>query len=303
MRLGIAVSRLGIGGWPLGGGARRTHPSDEDDMRRRTLAYALERGLNWIDVAPLYGFGHAERLVGSAVASLDVRPHIFTKCGFAWDDRGRVTQTLRAAVLEREVEESLARLQCDVLDLVQIHWPVPDEELEEGWDTLARLKRAGKVLHIGVCNVTVPHLERLEAIAPVETVQLSYSLIERSAATTIIPYCQSRGISVFAHSPLATGMLAGQLTPEVLRTLPDHDHRRELAHFRMPALAANIKIVENLWKISANTGLPVATLALAWSIRHGTPDGVIVGFRVPAHVDEALMALTQQIDERVLNKI
>lgn len=285
-------SPLGIGGWPLGGGARFTRTGPADTGRATTVRRALARGLRWVDLAPLYGFGHAERLTGRLIRSVADPPAIFTKCGFVWDQRGRVKQTLRRESVRREVDESLRRLQVERLDLVQIHWPSPEDELEEGWHALAELKAAGKVRHVGLCNCSVSEIRRLTTIAPVEVVQVPYSLADRRAEADVFPYCRRRQITVIAHSPLATGLLSGKMTRETVADLVPGDHRRNERHFREPELGNNLAIVERLRALSICVDIPIPSLAIAWVLSNPAVDGAIVGVRTPEQVEEALLAVS-----------
>jgi aryl-alcohol dehydrogenase-like predicted oxidoreductase len=286
-------SHLGIGGWPLGGGATFTRSGPDDAARVTTLRRALESGFRWVDLAPLYGFGHAERLVGRLIRSLPEAPEVFTKCGFVWDARGRVKQTLRRESVRREIDESLRRLGLGRLDTVQIHWPSPKDELEEGWHALAELKAEGKINRLGVCNCSVADIRRLTAIAPVEVIQIGYSLADRRAEAAVFPYCDTRPITVIAHSPLATGLFGGRMTTETVATLDAADHRRNERHFREPELGANLAVVDKLRALSLRIDVPVPALALAWVVGNRAVDGAIVGLRNRQQVDEAALTLTR----------
>ena len=210
---GLEITRVGLGAWAIGGSGYDWgwgRQDDEDSIA--AIHHALELGVNWIDTAAQYGFGHSEQVVGRALAGLDERPYVFTKAGQP-EGPGRTTvQSLRRDSIRRELEGSLERLGADAIDLYQIHWPIPDEEIEEGWSTFVELRDEGLVRHIGVSNFSVPQLRRAQAIAPVETLQPQYSLIARGVEDEILPFAEGEGIGVIVYSPMGSGMLSGGMT-------------------------------------------------------------------------------------------
>lgn len=212
----LNITPAGYGAWAAGGsGWQFAWGSQDDNDSIAAIHRALELGVNWIDTAAVYGLGHSEEVVGRALKSWHgSRPYVFTKCGLRWDARGQVEKVLSADSIRREAEDSLRRLSLDVIDLYQIHWP-PDPDspaLEEGWSTLADLKREGKVRWIGVSNFSVAQLKRAQAIAPVTSLQPPYSLIHREVEEDILPYCLHKGIGVIVYSPMASGLLTGAMT-------------------------------------------------------------------------------------------
>jgi aryl-alcohol dehydrogenase-like predicted oxidoreductase len=290
-RTGLEVTRIGIGGWQLGGGEWPGPRDPQDDERWvETVRRALETGLDWIDTAPVYGLGHSERIVARALQGLGVRPLLFTKCGYVWDDVGNIRQTLRRDSIRREVEESLRRLEVDAIDLYQIHWPVPDGEIEEGWAALVEVKEEGLVRHIGVSNFDVDQLARCETIAPVETLQPPYSMLEPGVAESILPYCLERDIGVIVYSPQAAGLLSGSMTRDRIASLPPTDDRGELLHWQDPQLTVNLELVERLREIGAPAGWTPGSLAVAWTLANPAVTAAIVGFSRPDQVDGLLVA-------------
>jgi aryl-alcohol dehydrogenase-like predicted oxidoreductase len=289
---GMEISVVGFGAWAIGGpGVAAGHLGPADDGESvGAIHRALELGVDWIDTAPGYGLGHSEEVVGRAIAKLNERPHVFTKCGFVWDETGALTVTLAPHSLRNEVEQSLRRLGVEAIDLYQIHWlePENDPEIEEGWATLADLKREGKLRHIGVSNFTIEQLERAKRIAPVETVQPPYSLVERSAEPELLPYCLREQIGVIVYSPMQTGLLTGAMTRERIDSLPEKDVRRLDPNFQEPLLSRNLEVVERLQEIAARRGVPAGRLAVAWTLRHPAVTAAIVGFRRPGQVSELL---------------
>src|SRR5579862_4573386 len=166
------LTPIGIGAWAMGGGGWKFGWGPQDDAHSIAAIHtALDRGVNWIDTAAVYGLGHSEEVVAKALHGRSNRPYVFTKCGIVWGETREVTRSLKLESIRREVEASLRRLQVDVIDLYQIHWPDPDPEVEEGWSTLADLKKEGKVRWIGVSNFNAKQLARAQAIAPITSLQ------------------------------------------------------------------------------------------------------------------------------------
>jgi aryl-alcohol dehydrogenase-like predicted oxidoreductase len=301
---GLEISRVGLGAWAIGGGGYDWGWGSQDDEDSvAAIHHAVGLGVNWIDTAAQYGFGHSEEVVGRALAGLDEEPFVFTKGGQP-EGPGRTTlQTLRRDSLRRELEGSLARLGLDAVDLYQIHWPIPDEEIEEGWAALAELKREGLVRHIGVSNFSVEQLRRAQEIAPVETLQPPYSLIDRDAEGEILPFAEREGIGVIVYSPMGSGLLTGAMTRERIASLPDDDWRRQSPSFQEPQLSENLELVERLRTVAERHGTSVGAVAVAWTLTNPAVDGAIVGFRRPDQVDPIVVAADLELDENDLATI
>ena len=235
---GLEITRVGLGAWAIGGGGFEwSWGAQEDEESVAAIHRALELGVNWIDTAAQYGFGHSEEVVGQAIAGLDERPFIFTKGGQPQGPGGATLHDLTRDGLRRELEGSLSRLGLEAVDLYQIHWPIPDEQIEEGWAALVELRDEGLTRHIGVSNFSVEQLRRVQAIAPVETLQPPYSLIAREVEDEILPFAEREGIGVIVYSPMGSGLLSGSMTRERIDALPDDDWRRRSPEFRDPRLA------------------------------------------------------------------
>jgi len=295
---GLEITRVGFGAWAIGGGGYDWGWGSQDDEDSiAAIHHALELGVNWIDTAAQYGFGHSEQVVGRAVAGLEPRPYVFTKGGQP-EGPGRTTiQSLRRDSLLREVEGSLKRLGIDAIDLYQIHWPIPDEEIEEGWSTFAELKEQGLVRHIGVSNFDVRQLRRAQAIAPVETLQPPYSLIDRGIEKEILLFAEGEGIGVIVYSPMASGLLSGAMTRERIDALPQDDWRRNSERFREPELSRNLELVERLGRVGSKHDATPGAVAVAWALRNPAVDGAIAGFRRPAQVDPILVAANLELSD------
>ena len=295
---GLEISRVGFGAWAIGGAEYDWGWGEQDDEQSiATIHRALELGVNWIDTAAQYGFGHSEEVVGRAIAGLDERPLVFTKGGQPEGPNRTTLQTLRRDSLRRECEASLRRLGVEAIDLYQIHFPIPDEELEEGWTTLAELKDEGLVRHIGASNFSVGQLRRAQAIAPVEALQPPYSLLDREVEDEILPFCEREGIGVIVYSPMASGMLTGKMTRERIEELPDDDWRRRSERFREPQLSRSLELVERLKRVGERHGASPGAVAVAWTLRNPAVDGAIVGFRRPDQVEPILAAADLELDD------
>jgi aryl-alcohol dehydrogenase-like predicted oxidoreductase len=279
----LHITPVGCGAWAIGGsGWQFAWGSQDDNESVAAIHRALELGVNWIDTAAVYGLGHSEEVVGRALKDWrGSRPYVFTKCGMREDTRGEVQKILSADSIRGEVVDSLRRLSVDAIDLYQIHWP-PDPDspaLEEGWSTLADLKREGKVRWIGVSNFNVEQLQRAQAIAPVTSLQPRYSLVHREIEDKILPYCLSEGIGVIVYSPMASGLLTGAMTRERAARLPKDDWRKGHPDFTEPNLSHNLVLVERMREIAKRHNRSVGEVAIAWTLRHPAVAGAIVGAR------------------------
>jgi aryl-alcohol dehydrogenase-like predicted oxidoreductase len=279
----LQITPVGYGAWAVGGsGWQFAWGSQDDNDSIAAIHRALELGVNWIDTAAVYGLGHSEEVVGRAIKSWQgPKPYIFTKCGLRWEANGQVQKVLSADSIRGEIEDSLRRLSVDVIDLYQIHWP-PDPDspaLEEGWSTLAELKREGKVRWIGVSNFTVKQLKRAKALAPVTSLQPQYSLIHREIEDEILPYCLHEGIGVIVYSPMNSGLLTGAMTRERAARLPQDDWRRGHPDFTEPSLSRNLELVDRLREIAKRHNRTVGEVAIAWTLHNPAVTGAIVGAR------------------------
>ncbi|HKB68687.1 MAG TPA: aldo/keto reductase [Pyrinomonadaceae bacterium] len=282
----LLITTLGFGSWAVGGGGWQFGWGSQDDRdSMAAINRALDRGINWIDTAAVYGLGHSEEIVAKALRGRSERPYIFTKCSMVWDEAGNISHSLRRDSIRREVEDSLRRLQVEVIDLYQIHWPDPDIDIEEGWNTLAELKREGKVRYIGVSNFNVEQLQRAMDIERVDSLQPPYSLIHPDVEDEILPFCEKNGIGVIAYSPMMSGLLSGRMTRERVNSFPEDDWRRSNPEFQEPRLYRNLWLAELLKNIGRHHGLSAGEVAIAWTLRLSAVTGAIVGGRSPEQVD------------------
>jgi aryl-alcohol dehydrogenase-like predicted oxidoreductase len=288
---GLNLSVIGLGTWAIGGGGWTWSWGPQDDRESiATISRALEMGVNWIDTAALYGLGHSEEIVGNAIEGSRDKPIVATKCGLVWDKNGNISNSLKGESIRSEVEASLKRLKVDVIDLYQIHWPIPDEDIEEAWRTIADLVDEGKVRYAGVSNFSVEQLERIQDIHPVASLQPPYSMLRREAEDELLGFCAENDIGVIVYSPMERGLLTGKFSRERVQNLPGDDHRGKDARFQEPELSANLELVGGLRDIAEKRGKTVAQLAIAWVLRRPEVTAAIVGARHPYQIEETIAA-------------
>jgi len=304
-RTGIEVTPVGLGTWAIGGGGWEFAWGPQDDRRSTgTIDRAIAVGINWIDTAPVYGTGHSEEVIGRSLLGRPRRPHLFTKVALRWDSQRRIEHNLTPESIRAEVAESRRRLGVERLELVQVHWPVPDADIEGGWRALAELKDRGVVEHIGVSNFDVPQMERAATIARVETLQPPYSLVHPNVEREILPYARSHGIGVIAYSPMGSGLLTGAVTAERVAGMPDDDWRRRSPEFQEPRLARHRALAALLSEIgAAHGGRSAAEVAIAWTLANPAVTGAIVGARTPEQVDGFSGALSLRLTREDLGRI
>lgn len=296
------LTRIGFGAWAIGGGdwAFSWGPQD-DDASIAAIHKAVDLGLNWIDTAAVYGLGHSEEVVGQAVRTASAKPLLFTKCGMVWDEKREITNSLHA--IRMECEASLRRLQVEAIDLYQIHWPKPDEELEEAWGTMARLKQEGKVRFIGASNFSVAQMERCMKIAPITSLQPPYSMLNRAVEAEILPFCEGHKIGVINYAPMHSGLLTGAMTKERVANFPADDFRRNAKNYQEPLLSRNLAIAEFLKQIGARHGVSAGVVAIAWTLAHSAITAAIVGGRSPEQVEGVFPAASFRLTVEEMQEI
>ena len=276
----MKLTAIGVGAWAMGGGGWAFAWGPQDDGESISAIHAaLDHGVNWIDTAAVYGLGHSEEVVARALEGRSQKPYVFTKCARTWNEKREIQKVLKRDSIRRECESSLRRLKVDTIDLYQIHWPEPDEDVEEGWETLARLKEEGKVRWIGVSNFNVAQLERCRAVAPITSLQPPYSAVSPEAEEAQLPYCQEHGIGVIVYSPMKSGLLTGTMTRERVAALPEDDFRRRAPAFQEPQLTRNLALAGRMTQIGARHGRSAGEVAIAWTLRHPAVTAAIVGMR------------------------
>ncbi|WP_263379047.1 aldo/keto reductase [Granulicella paludicola] len=292
----MQLTSIGFGAWAIGGGDwQYAWGPQEDSDSIAAIHRSLDAGINWIDTAAVYGLGHSEEVVGKALKSSSHKPYVFTKSSMTWGEDRQIVQTMKK--IREEVEQSLRRLQVETIDLYQIHWPVPDDEVEEGWTTMADLQREGKVRWIGVSNFSVSQMERALKIAPITSLQPPYSMINRSIEPEILPFCAKHGIGVINYSPMQSGLLTGAMTAERIAKMPADDFRRNTKQFKEPLLSRNLELVELLRTIGKRHNVEPGVVAIAWTLHQPAITAAIVGGRNAKQVEGVLPALTFRLSD------
>ncbi|HUO47972.1 MAG TPA: aldo/keto reductase [Acidimicrobiales bacterium] len=309
-RSGMNVTRVGFGAWAAGGGGWAFGWGAQDDEASiAAIRHAVELGVNWIDTAAVYGLGHSEEVVARALAPIPEadRPFVFTKAGFRWDEADHRAEPARVgdpAGIRRELEASLRRLQVERIDLYQQHWP-PDDgtPLEAYWQTFVDLRDEGKVRAVGLSNHDADQLAAAEAIGHVDTLQPPFSAIERQVAARELPWCAANGTGVIVYSPMQAGLLTGAFTRERARALDPDDWRSRDEEFTGEALERNLALADALAGPAGRHGVPVAAVALAWTLAWPGVSGAIVGARSPEQVDGWIAAASLTLDDDDLDGI
>lgn len=301
------ITSVGFGAWAIGGGGWEFGWGKQDDENSvKAINKAIEFGINWIDTAAVYGLGHSEEIVAKALKGMVEKPYVFTKCELRWDKNGKIYNSIKKESVKFECEMSLKRLQTDVIDLYQIHWPSPDNEIEEGWEAMQELKAEGKIRFAGVSNFSVEQMKRIMNIAPVSSLQPPYSLSHPVTEKEIIPHCEKNNIGVIVYSPMMSGLLSGKMTRERIEALPDDDWRKNSSQFKEPRLTKNLLIAEKLKEIGKKYGAEAGAVAIAWTLRLSGVTAAIVGARNHGQIDLLISAGNLILDESdiiVLNEI
>jgi aryl-alcohol dehydrogenase-like predicted oxidoreductase len=294
----LQLTRIGFGAWAIGGGNWEFAWGPQDDNESIAAIHrALDLSVNWIDTAAIYGLGHSEEVVGRALKSSSQKPFVFTKCSMRWHKDRTIYRSLKASSLAEELEGSLRRLGVETIDLYQIHWPDPEEELEEGWEALARFRKQGKIRWIGVSNFSVEQMKRVQKIAPITSLQPPYSMLRRAIEKEVLPFAQENGIGVINYSPMGSGLLTGAMTAERVAAMPVDDWRRRGAEFNEPRLSRNLRLVELLREIGNDHGVSPGVVAVGWTLHHPAITAAIVGGRSARQAEGLAPALDFKLSD------
>jgi len=300
----MELTPVGVGAWAMGGGGWQFAWGPQDDRESiEAIHTALDGGVNWIDTAAVYGLGHSEEVVARALEGRSNRPYVFTKCERIWGEDRLIAKSLKADSIRRECEASLRRLKVDAIDLYQIHWPEPDEDIEEGWSTLAKLKEEGKVRWIGVSNFNAKQLERARKIAPITSLQPPYSAISPEVDNEILPYCLRYNIGVIVYSPMKSGLLTGTMTRERIAVFPDDDFRKRAPAFQEPHLSRNLELADIMRRIGQRHGVSAGVVAIAWTLRNTAVTAAIVGMRSAKQAKGVLPGVQFRLSDEEFSEI
>ncbi len=279
----LHLSPIGFGAWAIGGGdwAFAWGPQDDNDSIA-AIHKALDLGVNWIDTAAVYGLGHSEEVVARALKTTSKKPYIFTKSTMVWDEKREVTNCQKQ--IRRECEDSLRRLNVEAIDLYQVHWPKPDEDIEEGWSVMANLQREGKVRCV-------------MKIAPITSQQPPYSMLNRTYEDENLPFCKAHNIGVLNYAPMHSGLLTGAMSKERVAAFPSNDFRRNAKNYQEPLLSRNLAVADKLKEIGARHKVAAGVIAIAWTLHNPATTAAIVGGRNARQVEGVTPAATFRLTE------
>jgi aryl-alcohol dehydrogenase-like predicted oxidoreductase len=298
----MELTPIGFGSWAIGGGDWQFSwgPQDDNDSIA-AIHKALDLGINWIDTAAVYGLGHSEEVVACALKTTSHRPYIFTKCGLVWDEKREVSNSLKH--IRRELEDSLRRLAVDAIDLYQVHWPKPEEEIEEAWSVMADLQKQGKVRWIGVSNFNVDQMKLAMKIAPITSNQPPYSMLNRAIEPAILPFCRQNNIGTINYAPMHSGLLTGAMTKDRVAKFTSDDFRRNAKNYQEPLLSRNLAVADFLATVGARHGVSAGVVAIAWTLHNPAITAAIVGGRSSRQVEGVLPAAKFRLSEEEFSEI
>ncbi|MHB0946336.1 MAG: aldo/keto reductase [Sedimentisphaerales bacterium] len=299
----LEITKVGLGTWAIGGPWQFGWGLQDDNDSMDAIVESLDAGVNWLDTAPIYGCGHGETIIGKVLKKIGQKPIIATKCGLIWNDKKEKISCLKAKSILAECDASLKRLGVETIDLYQMHWNQPDEDIEEGFEAMAKCVKAGKVRYLGVSNFTVEQMERVMKIHPLTSLQPPYSMFRRDIENDILPFCKKNNIGVIVYSPLQKGLLSGKFTPAKVAALPADDVRHNDANFKPPLLDANLKIIDRLAEIAKRNRITIAQLAIGWTLRNSAVTAAIVGARRAGQISETAPAADVKLSNDDIKEI
>ncbi len=286
----LELTRVGLGTWAIGGPWQYGWGPQNDEDSKNAIKEALDNGINWIDTAWAYGCGHSEEVIGKALKEVSEKPIIATKCGLVCDENKKRKPDLNPDSIMRQCEQSLKRLGIEAIDLYQMHWPNPDNMVEEAYEAMAKCVKQGKVRYLGVSNFSPEQMERVRKIHPLASLQPVYNMLTREIEEETLPYCRQNNIGVICYSPMEKGLLTGKYGKDAREKISENDVRQTDPNFKEPRLSANLKLLEGLKDITRRNDKTLAQLAVAWVLRKDEVTAAIVGARKPGQISETAKA-------------
>lgn len=309
--LDFALSAVGFGCWAAGGASVWSGSDDAEIIN--TVQRAIDLGVNFFDVAPVYGFGHAERVLGRALAGKRQQVIIASKCGLRWDEAGTIVNDLRPERIEQEIHESLERLGTDYIDIYQMHWPDPQTPIAESMNTLLKLQAAGHIRHIGVSNFSNAQTDEARQYGAIVSHQGLYNLLERNPAqyhgiplayrteAETLPYCRAHGMAFFPYSPLFQGLLTDHFKAQ--HQFDSQDVRSANPKLNPPLFETYYSIRGALLAFASEIGKPLSQVAINWLIEQPAVTSVICGAQTVAHIEENAASVSWTLTPDMLTEI
>ena len=299
----LELTTVGLGTWAIGGPWEFGWGPQDDTDSIKTIFEAIDAGINWIDTAPIYGHGHSEIIVGKALKQMSQKPIIATKCGLCWNEKRERIPRLKSQSVLKECEDSLKRLDVEVIDLYQMHLNQPPEDIEQAFEAMAKCVKDGKLRYIGVSNFTVEQIKMVQKIHPVTSLQPPYSMLKRGVETELLGFCKENNIGVIVYSTMQRGLLIGKFDTAKIAALPDGDHRKTNPDFQEPQLTSALELVEKLKPIAKRNNRTMAQLAITWTLRRAEVTAAIVGARRPGQITETAPAGDWQLGTEDIEEI
>lgn len=307
------ISAMGYGCWSV---ASYNWSGGETSVAVKAIETSIDEGVNFFDVAPVYGYGDSETLLGKALKGHRNHVLVATKCGLLWDEKdGPTRNCLKKESIIREVDSSLKRLDMDHVDLLQMHWPDPSTPLEESLEAMSVLIRQGKIRYIGLSNFSLADLEKANRMIPIASYQGLYNLIDRNSSSycniplvykaeeEILPFCRENGIAFIPYSPACQGLLTGRYYRNRDKDLNPSDMRLTNPELVGDALNQKMDKVERFKALSERTGYSMARLALGWLTAKPEITTVIVGSRTPEYAVENARIGSDVLPADILDEI
>lgn len=303
------ISVIGFGCWGISGPEFWEGTTDESSIK--TIQKAVENGINLFDVAPVYGFGHAEEILGTALKGMRHKVLIATKCGLVWDEQKRIKRNLTPKSIFKEIDDSLKRLKTDYIDIYQLHWPDPNTDINETIDALLELKKQGKIRYIGLSNFSIATAQFIMKKVKISSMQGLYNMLERNPLSyhnialeyrtekEVLPFCLKNDLAFFPYSPLLQGLLTGKFTGHE----KFNDVRAANPNLTGERFHEFINIVKDLNDFSKKINKPLNQIALNWLIKNPAVTSVIAGAQKPEHLEENLKAITWKLTDELYEEI
>lgn len=311
-RIDEKFSVIGYGCWPLSGKGAWDNYTDKDAIG--SVKKAIELGVNYFDVAPVYGLGHAEIILGKSIKGVDREKILIgSKCGLVWDDNNNVKNDLTEKSLMKEIDDTLRRLQTEYIDIYQIHWPDPNTPIGETMEALMKIKNIGKVKHIGVCNFSVDSTKEAMKYGEIDSQQNLYNMIDRNSdhyhfvpldyrtEDEVLPFCRENEQAFFPYSPLLQGLLTGRF--KETGNFSKNDVRKDNPQLKGDKLIRNLNIVNELQKLAKEIGKPMNELALNWLIKNDAVTSIIAGASNAKQVEENIKATEWELTDDMMERI